>query len=314
VNAALLTGSSYLDAPLPSTPFFWFVTAVDTRDRESEPSATVSATPLDTGRPAAPTGLVATPRVGSVELDWSDNGEADLAGYNVYRAFSETGTFTRLNTALVAPSAFTAAASAEIRSFYRVTAVDAAGNESDPSAVVSAIACPPVGCLPSGPGAGAAARRTDPRAVAFALTVAGDAAPARESVLAGEGVELAGTFTLELAGTRSTGSWRARSDWRLAPAAGTASAAGVALATFADGALCLRFADEYRAKTRGKSPTAAARGAFTLLGGTGEAARLLGRGHYAIALNEDGSLAYRGTARPARVVPPLPAECRALQQ
>ena len=36
--------------------------------------------------PADPTGLVATPWDGAVALDWDDNAEADLVGYNIYRS------------------------------------------------------------------------------------------------------------------------------------------------------------------------------------------------------------------------------------
>ena len=41
--------------------------------------------------PAAPTGLSATAGDGQVSLDWNDNGEFDLGGYNVYRIVDESG-------------------------------------------------------------------------------------------------------------------------------------------------------------------------------------------------------------------------------
>ena len=43
---------------------------------------------VDLTAPAAPTGLDATGGVGRCTLDWSNNGEPDLAGYNVYRSLS----------------------------------------------------------------------------------------------------------------------------------------------------------------------------------------------------------------------------------
>ena len=55
----------------------------------------------DTTPPLAPTGLAATGSSTGIALDWADNTEADLAGYNVYRSTSATGTFTKVNTALV---------------------------------------------------------------------------------------------------------------------------------------------------------------------------------------------------------------------
>ncbi len=51
----------------------------------------------DTTAPAAPAGLTATPRLERVELDWSDVGDADLDGYDVFRATSAAGPFTRVN-------------------------------------------------------------------------------------------------------------------------------------------------------------------------------------------------------------------------
>jgi fibronectin type 3 domain-containing protein len=297
ITTALVAASAYADSGLPATPFSYVVTAVDDRGRESEPSAVASATPLDAGPPAAPTGLAATPRQGSVDLDWDDSAEPDLAGYNVYRAPAPAGPFTRRNTALVPVSAFTVEnASNEIPFWYRVTAVDASGNESAPSAPVLGIACPPVGCPP-------ALRRADPRALAFTLTVQGD------PVRLGARYEAAGTLELNLDGRRYAGTWRSLSAFRLSPGTGTADANGVALATFPTGAVCLRFEDEYVAKTRGKVAHVAARGSFTLLGGTGEPAASLGRGHYGIAPGADGAVVYAGTARRASSVPALPPEC-----
>ena len=54
------------------------------------PSWTAGAPALDgdVTAPAAPTGLAATAGEGSISLDWNDNGEGDLAGYNVYRGTS----------------------------------------------------------------------------------------------------------------------------------------------------------------------------------------------------------------------------------
>ena len=48
--------------------------------------------PVDTTAPAAPTGLVATPAAGGgVALDWTDDAETDLIGYDVYRVGRRTG-------------------------------------------------------------------------------------------------------------------------------------------------------------------------------------------------------------------------------
>jgi hypothetical protein len=88
----------------------------------------------DTTPPAAPDGLAAVGSESGISLDWNDNTEADLAGYNVYRASTAGGPFTKLNTSLVTASAFAdAAAPAGATSYYRVTAVDTSNNESAPA-------------------------------------------------------------------------------------------------------------------------------------------------------------------------------------
>ncbi|MCA9727355.1 MAG: hypothetical protein KC729_06705, partial [Candidatus Eisenbacteria bacterium] len=68
---------------------------------------------------------------GSVDLDWSNNGEPDLAGYNVYRATSSGGPYSQLNGSLLAASLYTDATVANGTTYYYVvTAQDATGNES----------------------------------------------------------------------------------------------------------------------------------------------------------------------------------------
>jgi hypothetical protein len=97
--------------------------------------------------PLVPTGLEAvpggaTPADRSIDLSWTPNTEADLAGYNVYRqevtSIGEVaGTAARLNsTPVVGPAYRDQTAVPGHRYSYRVTAVDATGNESAPSAAV----------------------------------------------------------------------------------------------------------------------------------------------------------------------------------
>jgi hypothetical protein len=96
--------------------------------------------PPDTTAPEAPTFLTAVTQGASVALDWSDNNESDLGGYNVYRAGSATGPFTKLNSGLISASSYSdASAPANSQVFYQVTAVDLDGNESTPSNQASAI-------------------------------------------------------------------------------------------------------------------------------------------------------------------------------
>lgn len=87
--------------------------------------------------PAAPLGATANGRPGAVDLGWAANGEADLAGYNLYRAASPDGPYEKLNPdgPISATSYSDAAAPSGVVSYYRITALDKAGNESAPADV-----------------------------------------------------------------------------------------------------------------------------------------------------------------------------------
>lgn len=93
----------------------------------------------DRTAPAAPTGLAATSSDAGMALDWDNNREADVAGYNVYRSATEGGAFAKLNSTLLAASRYDdAAAPAGATSFYKVEAVDASGNVSGASTASAA--------------------------------------------------------------------------------------------------------------------------------------------------------------------------------
>ncbi len=93
----------------------------------------------DTTPPATPTGFSATGGSGLVQLAWSANVEADLAGYNVYRSDALDGSYVRINGGLVNTSAYTdESVSANTTYFYKVSAVDSSANESVLSAAQSA--------------------------------------------------------------------------------------------------------------------------------------------------------------------------------
>lgn len=117
-------------------PLFYKVRAVF-RDAdqvaESEDSAVAPMTPRDVYPPAVPAGLSGVYTGEGVELIWTANVEADLAGYNVYRREPD-GSFQKINHDLLITPIFRDASAQAGRSyFYRVTALDLAGNESGPS-------------------------------------------------------------------------------------------------------------------------------------------------------------------------------------
>ena len=63
--------------------------------------AAIEIMPADTTAPAAVTGVTATGVATGINLGWTARTEPDLAGYNVYRSATATGTYTKANTALV---------------------------------------------------------------------------------------------------------------------------------------------------------------------------------------------------------------------
>jgi hypothetical protein len=118
-----------------------------TLELRSAVSQPVTIAMRDTFPPHTPSSLEAVPGGAtaadrSIDLSWTPDTDADLAGYFVYRQEVDpkgvvTGTVTRLNTTpVVGPAYRDQTALAGHRYAYRVTAVDTAGNESAPSADV----------------------------------------------------------------------------------------------------------------------------------------------------------------------------------
>jgi hypothetical protein len=91
--------------------------------------------------PAAPQGALAHGGDRSVVLHWNPNAEPSLAGYNVYRATTPQGAYTKLTSRPVATHTFADLTAVNGRiNYYRVTAVDAFQQESGESATVSGAA------------------------------------------------------------------------------------------------------------------------------------------------------------------------------
>ncbi len=106
------------------------------------------------GAPAAPTGMNSESLIGNVRLDWSDSPEADVVAYNVYRSEKpgdikycglpiaqnlmrsdhiDNDTWGNWNIGRMDPSKIL---------YYRVTAVDSHGYESEPSEEFLGVALP----------------------------------------------------------------------------------------------------------------------------------------------------------------------------
>lgn len=97
--------------------------------------------PMGTGDltpPDAPGMLEANLDGINIVLDWNDNTEEDLEGYNVYRSTSPGTGFIRLNAEAIIDSEYTDVTTEDDRTYYYVvSAVDTSMNESDDSNQVS---------------------------------------------------------------------------------------------------------------------------------------------------------------------------------
>lgn len=120
------------------------VVIADGNPIESDDSFPAIVTPRDTFPPAPPQSVVEAEIPGadgavSVDLSWSINLETDWAGYRIYRSEKQGERGQPLNAELLlSPSYRDISVQPAHRYWYTVTAVDRAGNESEPSEAVLA--------------------------------------------------------------------------------------------------------------------------------------------------------------------------------
>jgi fibronectin type 3 domain-containing protein len=92
--------------------------------------AALAAQATEATPPTVPLGLNSTAGDKMVQLDWTDNGDADLHSYKVYRSTTSGSGYSAIASGLTA-SAYTDATVANgVTYFYTVTAVDTSGGES----------------------------------------------------------------------------------------------------------------------------------------------------------------------------------------
>ncbi|MBN1788387.1 MAG: hypothetical protein JW806_08330 [Sedimentisphaerales bacterium] len=140
INSTLVTNSDYIDNIISNgVTYYYVVSAVDTALNESDDSTEVSAIGIDTTPPAAPTGLAASASDSMVALDWDDNNESDIEGYNVYRSTTHGAGFVQINSVLVTSSDYIDNTVVNGTTYYYVvTAEDISANESGNSNEASA--------------------------------------------------------------------------------------------------------------------------------------------------------------------------------
>jgi hypothetical protein len=144
LNEAPIVNPRYEDRNFQFGTTYYYTVRSVVRDNkftaESLSSPESAFKPVDVFPPKTPTGLIVVFADGKMNLVWDANLEPDFAGYKVYR--SEDGvTFTMINDSLLkSPTFRDEKVQAGKRYFYRVSAVDASGNESAPSPAVPQIA------------------------------------------------------------------------------------------------------------------------------------------------------------------------------
>jgi hypothetical protein len=106
---------------------------------EGEAGEVLPVTYIDEFAPAVPAGLTAIAGLRGVELAWERNTEADLAGYQVYRAL-EDAPLAKLGSPVPLPAASDPTAEPGKRYRYAVSALDSAGNLSRPCEPVEIVA------------------------------------------------------------------------------------------------------------------------------------------------------------------------------
>ncbi len=131
----------YVDKGLkPETIYWYYVTAVDKSGNESGRSYTAMANIRDWLPPAKPKGLTGKTEPGKVLLAWKPNSEEDLVGYHIYQAMKKDAEYYHLlerepvtDTSFISALPKTPSASPY---YYKITALDRTGNESDFSNIV----------------------------------------------------------------------------------------------------------------------------------------------------------------------------------
>ncbi|HZH41486.1 MAG TPA: hypothetical protein VFD85_10760 [Gemmatimonadales bacterium] len=133
---------SFVDRDVATGTYAYQVSAVDLAGRESPLTAALAARTVDRTAPAIPVDLAVKNGDGVVEVTWRLAPELDAAGYHVERSAGLHQPYTRLNRVLIPvrrPIWTDTVPRGGRQYFYRVIAVDSAGNSSAPSNPVAGL-------------------------------------------------------------------------------------------------------------------------------------------------------------------------------
>jgi hypothetical protein len=123
-------GAEYVDhAVVMGTRYEYVIVGMAGDKQQSVPSERFPFTPMDIFEPSVPSGLTAVASGRSVDLSWAGSADADLAGYNLFRAVGD-GPFEALAQKVSLPAFTDVRVESGKRYRYVVSAVDAVGNES----------------------------------------------------------------------------------------------------------------------------------------------------------------------------------------
>jgi hypothetical protein len=146
INSTLIQGNEYADKNFQfGQQYSYLVRSVSLgtggAQVESLNSNTLSITPRDTFAPTAPAGLSINASPQRISLFFAANPERDVVGYNVFRSTDPNlpkDQWRKLTRTTIERTTYNDdAVETGVRYHYYVTAVDAAGNTSPPSEVVS---------------------------------------------------------------------------------------------------------------------------------------------------------------------------------
>lgn len=126
----------YLDASAEFGKAYSYAVQALHDKAQSEPSATIAITPVDTFAPDIPAGLTVVAGTSSIQLAWERNLEPDFKAYRIYRSV-DGGAFTRA-AEVDTPAYSDRDVTAGKHYRYVVASVDRSGNESAKTAPVEA--------------------------------------------------------------------------------------------------------------------------------------------------------------------------------